>query len=109
VYSLFAKKSTPNERKLRKNNWLLWPSQSLLFWANYYNIIIVYKRRMKMKNANKLEIYYSNFELEYKVNNIDEAYKIVSDLLNNPNIEMVDLLDITVFYNGDPNIIEMVE
>jgi H2-forming N5,N10-methylenetetrahydromethanopterin dehydrogenase-like enzyme len=64
---------------------------------------------MKMKNANKLEIYYSNFELEYKVNNIDEAYKIVSDLLNNPNIEMVDLLDITVFYNGDPNIIEMVE
>jgi hypothetical protein len=64
---------------------------------------------MKMKNANKLEIYYSNFELEYNVNNIDEAYNIVSGILNDPNIEMVDLLDITVFYNGRPDLIEMVE
>jgi hypothetical protein len=62
-----------------------------------------------MKKANKLEIFYANKELVYNVNNIDEAYNIVSGILNDPNIEMVDLLDITVFYNGRPDLIEMVE
>ena len=63
-----------------------------------------------MKTANnKLEIFYNNKELLFDVNNIDEAYNIVSAILNDPNIEMADLMDLTVFYNGDPNIIEMVE
>ena len=63
-----------------------------------------------MKTANnKLEIFYNNKELIFDVNNIDEAYNIVSSILNDPNIEMADLMDLTVFYNGDPNIIEMVE
>mgnify|MGYP003342422121 FL=1 len=63
-----------------------------------------------MKTANnKLEIFYNNKELLFDVNNIDEAYNIVSAILNDPNIEMADLMDLSVFYNGDPNIIEMVE
>lgn len=62
-----------------------------------------------MKNANKLEIFYSNKELVYKVNNIDEAYNIVSGLLNDPNIEMDELYDIRVYYNGRDDLIEMVE
>ena len=59
--------------------------------------------------ANKLEIFYSNKELVYKVNNIDEAYNIVSGLLNDPNIEMDELYDIRVYYNGRDDLIEMVE
>ena len=58
--------------------------------------------------ANKLEIYYSNKELAYKVNNIDEAYNIVSGLLNYPNIGK-ELYDIRVYYNGREDLIEMVE
>ena len=58
--------------------------------------------------ANKLEIYYSNKELAYKVNNIDEAYNIVSGLLNDPNIGE-ELYDIRVYYNGREDLIEMVE
>ncbi len=62
-----------------------------------------------MKKANKLEIFYNNKEFVYKVNNIDEAYKIVSGILNDPNIEMEELMDLSVLYNGRDDLIEMVE
>ncbi len=62
-----------------------------------------------MKKANKLEIFYNNKEFVYKVNNIDEAYKIVSGILNDPNIEMEELYDLSVLYNGRDDLIEMVE
>jgi hypothetical protein len=64
---------------------------------------------MKMKKANKLEIFYNNKEFVYKVNNIDEAYNIVSGILNDPNIEMEELYDLSVLYNGRDDLIEMVE
>ena len=59
--------------------------------------------------TNKLEIYYSNTELKLLVENEDEAYKIVSNLLNDPNISEEELYDIRVYYNNDPDIIIMVE
>ncbi len=62
-----------------------------------------------MKKANKLEIFYNNKEFVYKVNNIDEAYNIVSGILNDPNIEMEELMDLSVLYNGRDDLIEMVE
>ncbi len=62
-----------------------------------------------MKKANKLEIFYNNKEFVYKVNNIDEAYNIVSGILNDPNIEMEELYDLSVLYNGRDDLIEMVE
>ena len=59
--------------------------------------------------TNKLEIYYNNTELKLLVENEDEAYKIVSNLLNDPNISEEELYDISVYYNNDPDIIIMVE
>lgn len=59
--------------------------------------------------TNKLQIYYSNIEIEVLVENEDEAYNIVSNLLNDPNIEPEELEDIRVYYNGRDDIILMVE
>jgi len=58
---------------------------------------------------NKLEIYYNNKELAYIVKDEDEAYNIVSELLNNPNIDYNELEDLYVLFNGRDDIIEMVE
>ena len=58
---------------------------------------------------NKLEIYYNNKEFVYKVKNLDEAYNIVSGILNDPNIGYEELEDISVYYNGRDDLIEMVE
>lgn len=59
--------------------------------------------------TNKLQIYYSNIEIEVLVENEDEAYNIVSNLLNDPNISEEELYDIRVYYNGRDDIILMVE
>lgn len=59
--------------------------------------------------TNKLQIYYSNIEIEVLVENEDEAYNIISNLLNDPNISEEELYDIRVYYNGRDDIIEMVE
>ena len=58
---------------------------------------------------NKLEIYYNNNKIELMVNDLDEAYNIVSNLLNDPNISEEELYDISVYYNGRDDLIEMVE
>lgn len=58
---------------------------------------------------NKLEIYYNNKEFAYIVKDEDEAYNIVSELLNNPNIDYNELEDLYVLFNGRDDIIEMVE
>lgn len=65
--------------------------------------------KLEENTMNKLEIYFSNKRIIRKVNNIDEAYYIVSRILNNPSISEEELNDMRVYYNGDPNIIEMVE
>jgi len=62
-----------------------------------------------MAKANKLEIFYNNKELVYKVKNLDEAYIIVSNLLNDDNIEYGELDDLYCLYNGRDDLIEMVE
>lgn len=59
--------------------------------------------------TNKLEIYYSNTELKLFVENEDEAYKIVSNLLNDPNISEDELDDLYVLYNDRDDIVIMVE
>lgn len=59
--------------------------------------------------TNKLEIYYNNNEIIKMVADENEAYKIVSNLLNDPNINEDELYDLTVYYNNDPDIIIMVE
>lgn len=58
---------------------------------------------------NKLEVFYNNKEFVYKVKNLDEAYNIVSGILNDPNIGEEELYDISVYYNGRDDLIEMVE
>ena len=62
-----------------------------------------------MAKANKLEIFYNNKELVYNVKNLDEAYIIVSNLLNDDNIEYGELDDLYCLYNGRDDLIEMVE
>lgn len=59
--------------------------------------------------TNKLEIFYSNIEMTVMVKDLDEAYNIVSGILNDPNIEMEELMDLSVLYNGRDDLIEMVE
>jgi hypothetical protein len=58
---------------------------------------------------NKLEIVYSNSNYTYFVKDIDEAYDIVSGILNDPNISIEELNDLAVLYNGRDDLIEMVE
>lgn len=58
---------------------------------------------------NKLEIVYSNSNYTYFVKDIDEAYNIVSGILNDPNISIEELNDLAVLYNGRDDLIEMVE
>ncbi len=58
---------------------------------------------------NKLEVFYNNKEFVYKVKNLDEAYDIVSGILNDPNIGEGELEDISCYYNGRDDLIEMVE
>jgi hypothetical protein len=68
---------------------------------------------MKMINdddyENNLEILYNNKYFLHVVSNVDEAYKIVSNLLNDPNIDENELNDLAVYYNGEEGVIEMVE
>ena len=59
--------------------------------------------------TNNLEIFYNNKVIALLVKNEDEAYNIVSNLLNDPNINENELEDLKVYYNGRDDIILMVE
>lgn len=64
---------------------------------------------MDNDSENNLEILYNNKYFLHVVSNTDEAYKIVSNLLNDPNIDESELYDLAVYYNGEEGVIEMVE
>lgn len=59
--------------------------------------------------TNNLEIFYNNNVIALLVKNEKEAYNIVSNLLNDPNINENELEDLKVYYNGRDDIIIMVE
>lgn len=57
----------------------------------------------------KLEYSYSNNYFRKTVKNEDEAYLIISNLLNDPNISEDELDDLYVLFDGMDDIIIMVE